>query len=534
LVAHAAGDGVLDKVTSPFGWAVGKMLEAVQVAMGFLFSIAATIFGAIIDPNNVSGSRGILNNPAIKNIWIMVRDVLNMTFILILLFSAFCTIFQVEKWSLKKVWLNILINALLVNFSFTIARFIIDVSNVAMYYFVNNMFSMTGTVTGSGIMSNYASTTNLGAILAPNDFASQPLAYELMIIVFTFILGMSLLIIAVLFVIRLIALALLIMFSPIGFVGYIFPGTAEYADKWWKNLFNYAFFAPIMIFMMAIAFQVAKSIGEQNSNSFKASAMANSSGNDANFIAQAAFFAIPVALLWFGLGIAKGMSIAGADKVVDTGKKWGKGLAMKMSGANYLKKNYDQFKAKRDERQKEIDKKRWGGKLGDRANDISDKTRAGLPGGKDAKERYNKRKEAKNKEDIKNKSDSHEGTTNAALHADINAITDPSTMSDKEVMEAAGKVKQALSRGAAYEKQVETVLKGMTAGSTGLTGTIKPPDVVKAAITPGMTSADIAIERDREKKEKDALDKWIQEEKVAHMDQARDVIKNAESRGKMS
>jgi len=149
-----------------------------------------------------------------------VRDLLNMTFILILLFAAFCTIFQVDKWNLKKVWLNILINALLVNFSFPIARFFIDISNVAFYYFVQHLFSQTtGSVTGSSIMAGFGAASNISKLLAPNGYGTDPIAYQIAIIVVLFIMGMTLLIVAALFVVRLVALTMLVMFSPVGFVG---------------------------------------------------------------------------------------------------------------------------------------------------------------------------------------------------------------------------------------------------------------------------------------------------------------------------
>jgi hypothetical protein len=312
-IAHASV--VLDFIKDTV---IGNLLLGVQNLMILIVSIAATLFGSVINPANISGTGGILNAMAIKNIWIMVRDVLNMFFILILLFSAFCTIFQVEKWNLKKVWLGILINALLVNFSFPIARLFIDISNVAMYYFVNHLFASSGTtiVNGSSIMASFGSASQLSNLLTPGDFAKQPIMYELAIIIFTFIFGITLLICAILFTIRIVVLAMLIMFSPIGFIGYIFPSTSSYADNWWKQLFSYSFFGPIMIFMMSLAIQVSQAIGEGNSKNFFANASMNSDAAQANFIAKAAFFSIPIIILWIGMGVAKSMGIAGADIVV--------------------------------------------------------------------------------------------------------------------------------------------------------------------------------------------------------------------------
>ncbi|HAS00237.1 MAG: hypothetical protein US57_C0004G0026 [Candidatus Moranbacteria bacterium GW2011_GWC2_37_73] len=314
---------------SPLICTFKELLVGVLNVVGWLFSIAATLFAWVVEPANISGEgTGILQKQAVKDVWIMVRDLLNMTFILILLFAAFCTIFQVEKWNLKKVWLNILINALLVNFSYPIARFFIDVSNVAFYYFINNLFtSASGAVTGSGIFAMFGAASGIGEILKPESYANYEVAYLITMIVMLFIMGMTLLIIAALFVVRLVALTMLVMFSPVGFVGYIFPTTASFADKWWKNLFSYSFFAPIMIFGMAIALKITEAIGKESMRSFKLAASNNAPTDQTSFIANAAFMVIPIVVLWSTIGVAKSMGIEGADKVVDNVKKGGKWLA---------------------------------------------------------------------------------------------------------------------------------------------------------------------------------------------------------------
>lgn len=429
---------------------IGGPLLAVKTLMGLLVSAAASLFGAIVDPKNISGSNGILNKQAIKDVWIMVRDTLNMFFILVLLFSAFCTIFQVERWNLKKVWLNILINSLLVNFSFPIARIIIDISNVAMYYFMNNMFSANGQmVSGTKIFADFGSVARLGPLLQPGNFISAPLSYELAIIIFLFIIGMTLLIIAILFVVRLVALALLVMFSPIGFVGYIFPATSEYADKWWKMLFSYSFFAPIMMFMMAVALSVSRAIGDENYAAFVANSGSNTTDADqASFIASAAFFCIPIIILWFGMGIAKSMGIAGADTVVGGAQKFGKWAGKKFSGYNYMKKNYDQFKSKRDERQKEIDKKRFGARWGDKLNEKQDSLIAKIGGerfGKNAASRVKNKHNSVLDEDVKKATENYDTETTDKLKAHLeNNVADAMSSREKGV-EYMAKYKQFTS-----------------------------------------------------------------------------------------
>lgn len=312
------GDAIISALLKLPELLIGAVCVVLQKVGGLIIIIAGTIFAVAVDPANISGSTGILNQVALKDVWVTVRDTLNMFFILVLLFSAFCTIFQVEKWNLKKVWLNILINALLVNFSWTIARIIMDISNVIMYYFINHMFSSTtGAVSGSSIAAKIAAISDISKVVNPEGF---DIAKSVMMVIFIWLFAIMLLVVAALFVIRLVALAVLLMFSPIGFVGYIFPATREWADKWWKQLITYSFFGPIMIFGMAIAINVTVAIQNSTGSSFLKQASNNVDSGDVTWIASAAMCMIPIVILWETMSLVKTMGIAGADKVVGLAK----------------------------------------------------------------------------------------------------------------------------------------------------------------------------------------------------------------------
>lgn len=312
-------------VGSPIGdalqWVFNQLLYGVFIFVSWLLGVAAILFGWVIKVDNV---KMVLGNDAIYESWKMVRDLFNLFFILVLLFSAFCTIFQVEKYHLKKILLTLVIMALLVNFSFPVSRFIIDASNVMFYFIVNTMFSGGS---GDSIFAGFADRSKIVDMLIPKgmDIGSAETTYLIAIVVFTFILMITLLVIAVMFVIRLVALGILIIFSPVGFVASIFPSTKHYADEWWGNLFKYSFFAPLMAFMMAIAFNVLSAMNRGNiEQSFTQVAQNNTipeSGIDPNLFGKMAYFAIPIVILWMGLITAQKLSIAGAGVVTGQAKK---------------------------------------------------------------------------------------------------------------------------------------------------------------------------------------------------------------------
>ncbi len=73
--------------------------------------------------------------------WQLVRDFINLFFVLILIFIAISTTLGVGRFSDKKIVFRVILAALLVNFSKPITVFIFDISNLAMNFFINNLSS---------------------------------------------------------------------------------------------------------------------------------------------------------------------------------------------------------------------------------------------------------------------------------------------------------------------------------------------------------------------------------------------------------
>lgn len=317
-VAKASvGDGsICSGFVKFFAHPVNCTLIPILSFSGQLLTISATIFNMVIDAKSLTNT---ISNPVIYTIWALVRDVLNIGFIMVLLFSAFCTVFQIEQYSYRKILLTLIIMALLVNFSFPIARFIIDFSNVLMYYFLNNLPFGTG-YTASTLFSNIAGQSGLGTLLSPTS-ADVDTSYLIAAIIFTFIMAVTLLMIGILLIVRTIALALVIIFSPIAFTGSIIPVFSKYASQWWGYLFKYSFFGPIMVFMLFVSVRMMTEINKATNGTFKTLAKGQTIENS-NFVAAAAFYAIPIVILWLGIGVAQSMSIAGAGAVTGQGKKF--------------------------------------------------------------------------------------------------------------------------------------------------------------------------------------------------------------------
>lgn len=385
--AQPAYKGLIEKGLSGVGaeigdmllWAFNAVLTAVFKLTVAIVYIAAKLFDWSVDAK-IFGL--VMRLDAIKMGWTIVRDFLNMFFILVLLFSAFCTILQIDKYNIKKILLNLVIMALLVNFSFPIARFIIDAANIPMYYFFNAIArSMGGNSISDVILRNSGVGNGLEDLMFPLaqggiDIKNGGWMLTLNLIaaiIFTFIFGMTLLIIAALLLIRIVVLALLIIFAPIGFAASILPGTklASFAGEWWDALFKQAFFGPIMAFVLYIAIFM---MGQMADITKSLSGSANGVRGDilSSVISTGLALSFPIIILWVGIMMAQKGAI-GASAVSKKVTGWGKWAGKKFSGYNFGKKQYDAYTAQRKKREDEKNKHRWGGTLGKKFNAVEDR-----------------------------------------------------------------------------------------------------------------------------------------------------------------
>lgn len=324
LQRQAKEEGIATGTSSPSKgfWEViiSGILSYIFVFVGWILDIGIVLINWTLNPG-LLGSDGLLNNGVVRSIWGTFRDLFNMFFILVLLFSAFATIFQVDKYSFKKIWLSVLLAVLLINFSFPIARFIIDVSNVMMFSFLNG-------TNGMNFSTNLLSSSSIEGVLFPGgkNFSDFAIPYEIAAIVFVFILAVTMAVLGALLMIRLFVLMFLIMASPIGFIFSVFPGMGGFSSKWWSALFNYAFFGPIMVFIMMIALKIMSGMQNLMDSTLRTAAAPVGTGAEmVNYLASATFIFVPVVILWIGMGVAKNMGIVGADAIVSRGKnisKW--------------------------------------------------------------------------------------------------------------------------------------------------------------------------------------------------------------------
>jgi hypothetical protein len=128
LAPHIAQADVTDQAVS----AIIQLLSWIVEMLGKVFIFLVDIFLGFARYNGFGDAQPV------KIGWVIVRDICNMFFIVVLLISAFSTIIGWDS-SLRynAVLPKLLLMAILINFSRTLVQVLIDFSQVVMLTFVN-------------------------------------------------------------------------------------------------------------------------------------------------------------------------------------------------------------------------------------------------------------------------------------------------------------------------------------------------------------------------------------------------------------
>jgi hypothetical protein len=236
--------------------------------------------------------------------WQLVRDISNIFFIIIMIYSGLAAVFSTSNTSYKKVIPTLIVNALIINFSLFATRIIIDMSNITARIFYNQMVvkvdgqEKKGSDTDTGFkpiseaivssfnpqkifegsvleaepsvkdegnsesdVANFNSQSQTQGATGFKRYSKEYAGYftlvTLVAIAISFSMAMMFWKTAFMFVGRVIGLYVAMIFSPFAFLS---RGNVPLVNKigsmnfssWWGNLSKYALLAPIFIFFLYI------------------------------------------------------------------------------------------------------------------------------------------------------------------------------------------------------------------------------------------------------------------------------------------
>lgn len=191
----------------------------------------------------------------INNSWKIIRDFSNMLFIFILLYTGIMTMFGEMNW--KRTVIQVVIIALLINFSLFFTKVIIDAGNIlatGIYSSIN---------TGSSFSQSLASQFEPQKFLDTAGKLQDPLNSTIIFVIAAIVSVFAAYVFfkaALLFIGRLLAFWFLMIVSPFAFISMTFPKGNKFQD-WFGMLLNQAFVAPIFLFLLYIIMQVISAGG---------------------------------------------------------------------------------------------------------------------------------------------------------------------------------------------------------------------------------------------------------------------------------
>ncbi len=165
--------------------------------------------------------------------WSIVRDFVNMFFILILIIIGLSTSLQFETYKWQKTLPRLVLVALLVNFTPVILGVFIDFTNSMMNYFVASIADESFFIARIGrLYETMASNLAIAKWTSYTGEIITPVAMMVIFTLFNLFTGIIYSLYGALFALRYVAIWLLVIISPFGLFCYILPATQPFFKTW--------------------------------------------------------------------------------------------------------------------------------------------------------------------------------------------------------------------------------------------------------------------------------------------------------------
>ena len=245
-----------------------------------IFGTVVTFTGALLNFSiKLTLNIGEIYNatPAIRNVWIIIRNISSILIIFFLLYSSIKTIIGSSGNDTKSLIGKIIMAGLLINFSLFFTKTAIDASNlISMQFYRAITTDSTDSATWRSSLDGGLSDVFMGSlkiqkiyhpldaeIAKVNNITTEPtLVFSIIVatycgIALMLFASISFLGAAIAISIRTGMLLLLMIFSPLYFMGAIFPKIkSEVSDTWLKNLKSQLLFMPLYLLLLYVALSI--------------------------------------------------------------------------------------------------------------------------------------------------------------------------------------------------------------------------------------------------------------------------------------
>lgn len=262
-------------------WNIAKFTNVIFKLTSFVAYVAGTLFDYSLELS-MNSAEFFEKLGVVEITWSFIRDILNITFIFILLWTAIQILLGNDnKYNAKKVLMNVVIFAILINFSLFAAKLMVDGSNVVSLKIYEAMKSSTDEKSAT-ISERVMKTVGLSALYditqvfqtdkaaTMSTCATNPgalITISVMGSIFLLILSLALGLAAALFLIRLVNILILFIKSPLWVWGYVLPGNSymtKIRNDWWNGMKHVLTFPIMYMFWMLVAIIVFSKLGQVN------------------------------------------------------------------------------------------------------------------------------------------------------------------------------------------------------------------------------------------------------------------------------
>ena len=246
-------DWVADNASRAFAVTIGWFLGTITMVIG---GLVVNLFHFLLV---VANYNQFLGSTAVTVGWVVVRDIVNMGFVLALIAIAIGTILQQQQYHYSQALPKFLAAAILVNFSKTICGLFIDMSQVVMMTFMGAISSAAG--------GNLAALLGLNKLfvvaVTPERFGGTEAMLGLVVALMFMSLALIVVgIMAFMLTIRIVALWFLIILSPAAFFLMSLPNDRGYSGKWVEQFINNLLLGPVMAFFLWLSLTIVAKASE--------------------------------------------------------------------------------------------------------------------------------------------------------------------------------------------------------------------------------------------------------------------------------
>jgi hypothetical protein len=234
-----------------------SMFAATREAASWLLWASGQILNSSIEYGVRNMGNIVQDSEAIHIGWTVLRDMINLLFIFGLLYLSLNIILKGWEDKSRSMLKNIIIAALFINFSFFLTSVAIDLSNVLGLRLADSMTGCQyeGTTNISNCFMNSLRLSTLYNDSSVSTGQRIEISSEMFLqIIFLVIASFVFFATALLIFTRMIMLLLLLVLSPIAFIGQIFPQLQTLSTKWTDELVKNLIFLPLFFVLLYVTY----------------------------------------------------------------------------------------------------------------------------------------------------------------------------------------------------------------------------------------------------------------------------------------